>query len=238
MQCDDRVPVIPTLPDAHPLDDPIRSSLVGAHSRFAEWRGRIARYHPEVAGFFGHPEDMTAEDWADLGALLPVGEQAALRGDGITPPAGWRVLDRIGLLQFDGSALVVEPEPAAQVLTADDVPEMLDLVHRTRPGPFRSRTVEMGTYLGVRDGSRLVAMAGERMHPDGWTEISAVCTDPEYRGQGLATRLIRAVGYGIRERGEVPFLHTSVTNTRAVALYDTLGFVLRRQTTLTIAEVA
>jgi ribosomal protein S18 acetylase RimI-like enzyme len=230
--------VTPTLQDTHPLDDPIRSSLLGAHARFAEWKGRIGRYHPDVAGFFGHPADMDADDWFDLADLLPAGEQAALRGDAIDPPAGWRVRDRIALVQFDGTALEVAPEPEAVVLTAADVPEMLDLVARTRPGPFRTRTIEMGTYLGIRDDGRLIAMAGERMHPAGWTEISAVCTDPDYRGRGLATRLIRAVGHGIRERGDVPFLHTSAGNTTAIALYDALGFVLRRQTTLTIAEVA
>ncbi|MGB3770728.1 MAG: GNAT family N-acetyltransferase [Rhodococcus sp. (in: high G+C Gram-positive bacteria)] len=221
-----------------PLDDPIRSSLTGAHARFAVWRGRIGRYIPEVTGFVGHPPVLDAQDWSDLAALMEPGETVALRGDGIDPPAGWIVTDTIGLLQYDGSALDVAPEPAAQVLTTADVPEMIELVQRTKPGPFGPRTIEMGTYIGVREGGALIAMAGERMHPTGWTEISAVCTDPAFRGQGLASRLMRAVGHGIRERGEVPFLHTSTTNTRAIALYDTLGFVLRHKTTLTIVKVA
>ena len=87
------------------------------------------------------------------------------------------------------------------MLGAADVPEMLDLVERTQPGPFLARTVELGTYLGIRRDGRLVAMAGERLHPPGFTEISAVCTDAAYRGQGLATRLVRAVAAGIRRRG-------------------------------------
>ncbi|MGV7904216.1 GNAT family N-acetyltransferase, partial [Mycobacterium kansasii] len=85
------------------------------------------------------------------------------------------------------------------------------------------RTIELGTYLGIRDADgALIAMAGERMHPQGWTEISAVCTAPEARGRGLASRLIRAVGHGIRERGDVPFLHTSDDNP-AQKLYDAMG---------------
>ncbi len=94
----------------------------------------------------------------------------------------------------------------------------------------------MGTYLGLRDGGRLIALAGERLHPSGWTEISAVCTDPEFRGLGLATRLIRAVGHGIRARGEVPFLHTSAANHSAIRLYRSLGFDLRQRSTLTLVR--
>ncbi|MEU4215657.1 GNAT family N-acetyltransferase [Actinoplanes sp. NPDC026623] len=67
-------------------------------------------------------------------------------------------------------------------------------------------------------GGALVAMADERLHPPGWTEISAVCTDPAHRGQGLATRLVRAVA-GIRARGEIPFLHTSTRGLRSARLH-------------------
>ncbi|PPK60595.1 FR47-like protein [Actinokineospora auranticolor] len=95
-----------------------------------------------------------------------------------------------------------------------------------RTGP---RTIELGTYLGIRRAGVLVAMAGERLRPPGWTEISAVCTDPAARGQGLATRLVLAVAAGIRARGETPFLHTGARNTNAIRLYEALGFRLRRE---------
>jgi len=111
------------------------------------------------------------------------------------------------------------------------------LIARTQPGPFLPRTIEMGTYLGIRREGALVAMAGERLHPPGWTEISAVCTDPAVRGQGLATRLILAVAHGIRERGETPFLHTGARNTNAIRLYESLGFRLRRRTAFLAARV-
>jgi predicted GNAT family acetyltransferase len=113
------------------------------------------------------------------------------------------------------------------VLAPDDVPEMLALVERTRPGPFARRTIELGDYLGVRDGGTLVAMAGERMHPPGYTEISAVCTDANQRGKGLASQLIRALVHSIRGRGETPFLHLTMQNETARRLYDALGFETR-----------
>ena len=92
-----------------------------------------------------------------------------------------------------GTGVHGEPDPEAVVLTGADAAEVLDLVDRTEPGPFRKRTVELGRYLGIRRDGPLVAMAGERLRVPGYTEISAVCTDPAYRGQGLAARLTRAV---------------------------------------------
>ena len=133
--------------------------------------------------------------------------------------------------------LAAAPDEEAVRLGPADVPEMLALVERTQPGPFLPRTVEMGTYLGIRRDGALVAMAGERLRPPGWTEISAVCTDPAFRGAGLATRLVLAVAHGIRERGETPFLHTAAANTTATRLYESLGFRLRRTTRFMAARV-
>jgi len=106
---------------------------------------------------------------------------------------------------------------------------MLATSARTRPGPFLARTLELGTCLGIRRGGALVAMAGERMRPPGWSEISAVCTDPAHRGQGLADRLVRAVGAVVPDRGDLAVLHTPAGNVAGVPLHDKLGFTLRRE---------
>ena len=112
--------------------------------------------------------------------------------------------------------------------------EMDALVRQTNPGPFLRRTVELGDYYGVRRDGQLIAMAGERLHAPGWTEISAVCTAPGHRGQGIATRLIRALTAGIERRSERAFLHTGPSNTTAIALYEELGFRVRRRLTITV----
>lgn len=214
----------------HVLDNPALAALTGPHARFAERRGRVLRYPVDVSTWLALPDEPDAGDWADLAALAGPGAEVALPGYHGIVPDDWEVTQYIEGVQLVDDGLVTAPDPEAVRLGPADVPEMLDLVARTQPGPFLPRTVELGTYLGIRRGGALVAMAGERLHPPGWTEISAVCTDPAARGQGLATRLIRAVAHGIRDRGETPFLHTSAANTDAIRLYESLGFRLRRTT--------
>ncbi|WP_425559753.1 GNAT family N-acetyltransferase [Kitasatospora terrestris] len=214
----------------HPLDNPAWAALTGPHARFAERVGRAARYPLDVSPFTAFSDQADPRAWDDLAALVGPGSLTPVAGADVAPPVGWEVVEAGRGAQFVDTALRAEPAPEAVRLGPDDVPEMLDLVARTRPGPFLPRTVELGTYLGIRHGGRLVAMAGERLHPPGWTEISAVCTDPEHRGRGLATRLVRAVAAGIRERGETPFLHTAADNANAIRLYESIGFTLRRRT--------
>jgi predicted GNAT family acetyltransferase len=111
---------------------------------------------------------------------------------------------------------------------------MLDLATLTKPGPFGPRTHELGAYLGIRVEGKLVAMAGERLKVPGYTEVSAVCTHPEYAGKGYARSLMSEVMRRIRSRGEIAFLHVRQSNTRAVALYERLGFRTRMVVQFTV----
>lgn len=222
---------------SHVLDNPALASLTGPHAHFAERRGRVLRYPVDVSPWLALPDELGPQDWADVAALCGPGAEVALPGFRGEVPAGWEVTMQIDGVQLVDDGLAAAPDPEAVRLGPADVPEMLDLVARTRPGPFEARTIELGTYLGIRRDGALVAMAGERLHPPGWTEISAVCTDPAFRGAGLATRLILAVAHGIRERGETPFLHTGAGNTGAIRLYESLGFALRRTTVFGAARV-
>lgn len=212
----------------HPLDNPSLSALSGPQAHLAEWRGRVVRYPVDVAPWFALPEEPDAQDWADAAALAGPGAPVMLMGVRQAPPQDWEIGFEADGVQLTGEGLRPEAYPEAVRLGAEDVPEMLDLVARTRPGPFLPRTVELGTYLGVRREGVLVAMAGERVRPAGWSEISAVCTDASVRGQGLASRLVPAVARAITERGDIPFLHAAAENTGAIRLYESLGFRLRR----------
>jgi ribosomal protein S18 acetylase RimI-like enzyme len=211
------------------LDDPARASLLGPHARFAESVGAVLRYDPDVSVFVSLPPDPGEQDWQDAAKLLGPGGRLVVGGATATPPPDWERVMEIPGVQMVAEDVAAAPDPEAVRLGPADVPEMLALVEHANPGPFRPRTIEMGAYLGIRREGRLIAMAGERLHPPGWTEISAVCTDAAFRGQGLATRLVHAVSHGIVERGETPFLHASAANVSAIRLYESLGFRLRRE---------
>ena len=123
-------------------------------------------------------------------------------------------------------------------LSDQDGAEMLALAALTQPGPFFTRTHELGEFFGVRSRGRLVAMAGERLKPDGHTEVSGVCTHPDHRGQGMAGALMRFVAGRVIDRGERPFLHAYASNTAAIALYERIGFTLRRRIAMTRLGIA
>jgi ribosomal protein S18 acetylase RimI-like enzyme len=222
--------------DSHPLDNPVWSSLSAAHSRLADLGevdgGRAGRYEREVCPFGAVADPRDKSSWSALAGLLE-GRGVFLIIDPDEVPRGWEVTDTIPGVQMDGTGLEPAADAELTTLGPPDVPEMLALVGRTRPGPFLPRTIEMGAYVGLRRGGSLIAMAGERLNPTGWTEISAVCTDAAFRGQGIGSRLVRAVSAGIRDRDERPFLHAAATNETAIRLYLAMGFVLRRTVSFT-----
>jgi ribosomal protein S18 acetylase RimI-like enzyme len=228
------------------LLNPAYYALTGPHADLAEARGRVRKYPVDVAPFLGLPDDPTSQDWSDAADLVGAGHTVALMRPELPVPDMFKVEADFDLLQYaappsfgaaDLAANVPGPDDAGlTVLGPDDVPDMLALVALTDPGPFRARTIALGTYLGLRRDGELIAMAGERMHPAGYVEISAVCTHPDHRGQGLATRLLRAVAAGIEHTGAQPFLHTGGTNTTAIRLYESLNFTLTNRMKVTIIQ--
>jgi ribosomal protein S18 acetylase RimI-like enzyme len=224
-------------PDEAQLDNPAYESLCGAHSRFAQVRGRVRRYDPDVAPFLGLPSPPSAQDWEDAAGLVGPGGYVAVRYSDAELPEFWQAVRTFDLVQMVGERVTAADCAEAIPLSAADVPEMLELVAETEPGPFLSRTIELGAYLGIRRNGALVAMAGERFHLDGWIEISAVCTRPDHRGQGLASQLIEALAAGIQSRSQRVFLHVLNTNTGAIRLYEQLGFRVRQSATLTVVTL-
>jgi len=215
----------------HVLDNPVWHALTGTHASLAVRAGAAARYQSDVAVFCALDDDASPAAWNDLRELVGPGEIAFLARNGLAVPERWTVEVTIPCRQMVLSDRAADdpgsPREPLLVLEPDDVPEMLALVERTRPGPFARRTIELGEYLGVRHEGALIAMAGERMHPEGYTEISGVCTDADHRGRGLASQLVRALARAIRNRGETPFLHLTTENETARRVYDALGFETR-----------
>ena len=201
-------------------------SLTGVHAHLSRRQGIAAAYDPEVSPFAGTAENGDAA-WADLRILLG-GKSALLPGSPFPLPADVRVPFRAPVLQMVAPEWRPEPDHEAIELGPTDAAEMYALATRTKPGPFELRTGELGRYVGYRVDGKLVAMAGERFHPPGYTEVSAVCTDPDFRGRGYAERAMRTIGAGIVARGEIPFLHVATDNP-AISIYERLGFVTRLQ---------
>jgi GNAT superfamily N-acetyltransferase len=217
----------------HVLDNPVWHALTGPHATLAERVPLAARYPPEVSIFSALPDTPTNDAWDALRDLVGPGAGAFLARNGLEHPDDWIVQVDLPCRQMwlpdsveISGDVTAAPEPIVH-LGADDVTEMLELVRRTEPGPFAARTIELGAYLGIRHDGALIAMAGERLRPPGFTEISAVCTDPAYRGRGLASRLVRALITRIRARAETPCLHLTMKNEPARRVYAALGFETR-----------
>ncbi len=215
----------------HPLDNPIWTALTTSQSHFAQVSELARKFVPEVGPLAGFAEP-TPEAYASLGKLVPVGNRAGLfleapanRDD--VEAAGFKIVEQDSLLQMIYSDCELPSREIEFVpMTAADSPEMLALATMMKPGPFGTRTHELGTYIGVRREGQLAALAGERMHVPGFTEISAVCTHPNHSGHGYATALMVELIQQIRRRGEIPFLHVRLSN-NAIGLYRRIGFADR-----------
>lgn len=222
---------------AHPLDRPVWSALTGRQAGLALGDARALRFDPAYA-LFAAAADASPESTAALGALniSPNGMGLVEAGDMPLPP-GAVVRAQAACVQMVATALSPGARDVAFVsLGEDDAAEMLALATLTVPGPFFEKTHRLGDFIGVKVDGRLVAMAGERMKPEGFTEVSGVCTHPDHRGRGHAGALMRTVTARILGRGEQAFLHAYAANTATIALYETLGFRVRTTVTYTVLD--
>ena len=221
----------------HLLDRPVWNALTTEQSRLAVVTGAAVRMDPDY-GPFAAARDDGAEAQTALAATLRravdrigVVERAACLYPHPAREAGGGELVQ---MVFDGPAPEKPDDPRSELLKAKDAKEMAALAHATEPGPWGGKTHLYGDYFGIRIGGKLAAMAGERMRLPGYAELSGVSTWPEFRGQGLASVLVRRVVRGFLDRGQTPFLHCYSANAGAVALYEALGFRIRARMSFTI----
>lgn len=213
--------------NAHPLDRPVWNALTTRQAGLGVGDARARRFRPEI-NLFVAAADPSAENMVAASAL--VGDQgvAMVEREAFPVPPGLAVEREGPLDQMVATERQQAPEGFAPLVLGDaDAAEMLALATLTAPGPFYAETRAMGHFVGVREGGRLVAMAGERFKVPGFTEITAVCTHPDFRGKGYAKKLIRHQLARIQAQGEAGFLHSYPHNAGAIALYESLGFRLR-----------
>ena len=220
------------------LDNPVWSCLTTRHAHLALGNALARRYPVDISPIAGLPDAGTA-NVAALEALVDVGDTMTTAGPHVPPlPGNWEVLHQSAVTQMIRPDRAPLPEATADVsaLGTQDVPEMLELVELTQPGPFRPRTIELGRFLGIRENGKLVAMAGERMWIGRCREVSGVCTHPGVQGRGYAKALMaRVINRMLRGR-ETPFLHVESPNARAIAVYRALGFQTRAEFPLLYAK--
>lgn len=225
---------------SHPLDRPVWASLTTHHAPLAEGDALARRFLRDV-NIFASPRDDSPAALAALAALVGPGESVLLlQAPQITIPAGLvAAREAKGVQMIAPRGTPFEDAGADMTPLGDpDAPEMLALAKLTEPGPFMSRTHLMGAFLGIRVGGRLAAMAGERMRFPGHTEVSGVCTHPDFRGRGFARRLSAVVAHRIQARGDQAFLHAWKDNRPAISLYEALGFVLRTEVNVAVLKRA
>ena len=216
------------------LDNPIWHALSTEQSALAQGN-RLAKRFPIDVAPFGGLIDQSAAAYDALEEILPGAVTALALDAEPVLPRNWEMLQSGEMYQMIYEApAYADDKPIFRELTEADVPEMLALTKLTEPGPFLPRTIELGAYLGVFDAGSLVAMAGERLHLTGFTEISAVCTHPQHRGRGYGNALLSALIARIMRRGETPFLHVRTGNVTAIRLYEKLGFRVRAQLHLAV----
>jgi predicted GNAT family acetyltransferase len=220
----------------HPLDRPVWFSLIHAHRELSLGDDLAHRYATDV-NLFASARDDSDEALAQLAGLVGPGEQVyLLQVPAIVVPTGLVALKRAhGVQMLASGPIAPDPDTGDMVSLGDaDAGEMLALAQLTQPGPFLPRTHRMGQFTGIRIDGRLAAMAGERFRLDGWTELSGVCTHPDFRGRGLARRLSRQVAARIARRGDTAFLHSWKDNSAAIRLYESLGFAWRTDVNIAV----
>jgi predicted GNAT family acetyltransferase len=220
------------------LDRPVWAALSTRHLALSVG-GALARRYAADVNLFASACDDTPAALTALTELVQPGERVyLLQVPDIRVPAGLTTIKAATGVQMVATrrmpAAVVDDEVVA--LTDVDAPEMLALAKLTEPGPFLPRTHTMGVFRGIRLDGRLAAMAGERFRFPGYTEVSGVCTHPDFRGRGLARRLSAAVAARIESRGERPFLHAWSSNRPAISLYESLGFEIRAEVAVRVLE--
>lgn len=224
----------------HPLNRPIWNALKINQRQHAIARGPAVRFDPEF-GLFAAIPDVSPESLEGLGQLVAEYGETYLFEPAELPPVPGTVLAGQGqAVQMIAERQIAPLKSPFEIiaLTSADAPEMLALATLTQPGPFFARTHELGEFVGVRENGVLIAMAGTRMRTGPFTEVSGVCTLLEHRGKGLAGHLMRHVAGAIQARGETPFLHAYAGNTGAIGLYESLGFLLRTNLTVSVLSPA
>jgi GNAT superfamily N-acetyltransferase len=211
------------------LNNPVWRALNSVQQQFGEGAAHIKRYRRGILPFAAY-EHGTKENLRALDKWLSASEVFYLFGKLPPLPAGWKVVKELHCFQMLAPANIIavnNTDPISLLTEAQSI-EMYNLVNKVQPGYYERDTHKLGNYYGIWDKDKLVAIAGERIQLEQLTEVSAICTDPDYTGRKYAQQLTAHVCNKIIEKGNIPFLHVLQSNERAVGLYEYIGFSEKR----------
>jgi ribosomal protein S18 acetylase RimI-like enzyme len=214
----------------HVLDNPVWNALISTDKSMGLGDDKAKYFPPDVSPFAG-TEENTPEHFQVLSELIPfAGPIGFFTDQKLLNPTPWSIHQRIDGFQMEYPLTIVTRPDLLHITDLDQqhVPEMLALTRLTNPGPFLPRTINFGNYQGIWIQDRLAAMAGQRLHVNTYTEISAVCTDPAFSGQGYARQLMLSQIFRIQSESCTPFLHVRTDNSRAIKIYQEIGFKIRK----------
>ena len=215
----------------HLLHNPVYNALLSGDKALSLGTDAVKYFDEAVSPFVGFKESYT-KGFDDLHELLPPGRKILYAiPSAITQPAGWQIRHEIKGLQFvyEGKGEIKNEFANVLPLGEEHIDQMIQLAALTKPGPFGPGTIRFGSYYGIFEDEKLVAMTGQRLHVQNFTEVSAVCTHPDHTGKGYANTLLQHQLQLILQQGQDPFLHVREDNERAIALYQRLGFTISRQ---------
>jgi GNAT superfamily N-acetyltransferase len=214
--------------DQNKLDNPVWHSLSEVHQNFAITHTNIKLYHPDYCPFGGYEVNKNISDFIDEYSKLT--DNFFIVGDKPTFSNSLSLKNELVCRQ-----MILEHKIETGVkneivkLGEEHANELFRLVNFVQPGYFRGKTFFLGDYYGIFSNSELVAVTGERMKMNGYTEISAVVTHPEHAGNGYAKQLVAFTVNKVLGQKKTPYLHVAETNTLAIKLYEKLGFKTRRK---------
>ena len=218
----------------HILDNMIWNAITTGNSDIAIINGDVGCFLPDIAPFAG----MKVFNEANLGKLyefIPTNQRIAISSLNKMDhdEKKWKLLQPMDVTQmvYERSVSTFTTRNSAMIvpLAEEHIPQMIELTALTRPGPFLEQTIRFKNYFGIFIEERLAAMTGQRMHPAPYMEVSAVCTHPDFRGQGYAKALMLRVMKKILDNSFIPFLHVLSNNINAIDLYKSIGFRTRKE---------
>jgi hypothetical protein len=222
----------------HLLDNPAWNAMISANSHLALGNDRV-KFFPEEVGPFAGLKNYDEQSFRELYDVSPAQHRVVIPVNlQLNIPSYWTLIDTVKALQM----ILNQPAPASDIspnivpLGIEHIAQMIALTQLTKPGPFSKRTIEFGNYKGIFNSGELIAMAGQRMQPYNYVEISAVCTHPNHTGKGYGRSLINDQSHKIIEEGNIPFLHVRANNAHAIKLYRHLGFTVRREMNIYVLQ--